>query len=334
MSWHDGWNGKNGKNGKNAGTGGAARGSGSRAGASGAEDATGRPAVSRGRRYAAVAGVVAVALTAGGCAGDGRGGADGARAGATAGAHPSASPGGARRTAPGVSAATWRKWGLKPLPAAPEPPADKPVKLSATGPVPVFSHIPTSRKVVFITVDDGQEKDPRFIAMMRDLKIPITLFLMNDAVKSDYAYFKPLQEMGDHIQNHTLHHPAMNTVPLARQKEEVCGAQRVLTEEYGTAPLLFRPPYGAYDTATKTAVGECGPRAIVWWRESMQITDMQYQTGDKKLRPGDIILAHFRGPSELKGATMTEMFADLLKRIRGQGFAVARLEDYIQAPAD
>lgn len=277
-----------------------------------------------------MAGVAALALTAGGCGGSGSGGRTD-----SASPTPSRAPAGGKEAgaAPGVTAAAWRKWGLKPLTAPPKPPADKPVKLSAHGTVPVFSHIPTSQKVVFITVDDGQEKDPRFITMMRDLKIPITMFLMNDAIKADYGYFKPLQAMGNHIQNHTLHHPAMNTVPLARQKEEVCGDQKILTQRYGTAPLLFRPPYGAYDAGTKTAVGECGPRAIVWWRESMQITNMQYQTADKKLRPGDIILAHFRGPSELKGTTMTKMFANLLKRIREQGFAVARLEDYIQPPA-
>ncbi|MGN5382297.1 polysaccharide deacetylase family protein [Streptomyces lasalocidi] len=206
------------------------------------------------------------------------------------------------------------------------------MKLSATGAVPVLTHLPTSQKVVFITVDDGQEKDPKFVEMMRDLKIPITMFLMNDAIKPDYAYFRPLQALGNHIQNHTLHHPAMSTIPLARQKEEVCGDQKILTKEYGTAPLLFRPPYGAYNNNTKIAVGECGPRAIVWWRESMQIRNMQYQAGDKRLHDGDIILAHFRGPSELKGATMTQMFANLLRRIQEQGFTVARLEDYIQSP--
>ncbi|WNM34652.1 polysaccharide deacetylase family protein [Streptomyces sp. Li-HN-5-11] len=286
------------------------------------------------RLYGAVVGVAAVALAAGGCGGSGNGSGSGGRKGSASPTPLRVPSGGKAVGAPlGVTAAAWHKWGLKPLPATPKPPADKPVKLSAHGPVPVFSHIPTSQKVVFITVDDGQEKDPRFIAMMRDLKIPITMFLMNDAIKSDYGYFKSLQSMGDHIQNHTLHHPAMNTVPLARQKEEVCGDQKILTRRYGTAPLLFRPPYGAYDAGTKTAVGECGPRAIVWWRESMQITNMQYQTADKKLRPGDIILAHFRGPSELKGTTMTKMFANLLERIREQGFAVARLEDYIQPPA-
>lgn len=270
-------------------------------------------------------GVITMALTVASC-GTGGGGE------ATA-PSPASSPNGTRtvpRAQPEVSA--WHKWGLSPLPATPQPPADKPVKLSATGTVPVLTRIPTSQKVVFITIDDGQEKDPRFVRMMRDLRIPVTMFLMNDAIKSDYAYFKPLQALGNHIQNHTLHHPVMSSLPLARQREEVCGDQRILTEKYGTAPLLFRPPYGAYNHNTRIAAGECGPRAIVWWRESMQIRNMQYQAPDKKLRNGDIILAHFRGPSELKGTTMTQMFANLLKRIREQGFAVARLEDYIQPP--
>ncbi|MER5548948.1 polysaccharide deacetylase family protein [Streptomyces sp. NPDC002589] len=282
-----------------------------------------------GRFYAPlVSGLLA--LSVGGC---GMSGGNAAHPAATASA--SATVGGTPGTASHATAdpATWQKWGLTPLLATPEPPADKPIKLSATGPVPVFTHVPTSQKVVFITIDDGLEKDPKFIEMMRDLKIPITMFLMNDAIKSDYGYFKPLQAMGNHIQNHTLHHPAMNTIPLARQKQEVCGDQKVLTQQFGTAPFLFRPPYGAYNNNTKIAVGECGPRAIVWWRESMQVRNMQYQNPGKKLRPGDIILAHFRGPAELKGATMTEMFANLLKRIQEQGFAVARLEDYIQPPA-
>ncbi|WP_073951795.1 polysaccharide deacetylase family protein [Streptomyces kebangsaanensis] len=286
----------------------------------------------RRKFHGSLAGGVALALAVGGCAGGGSAGEDG---GGRVGSVPTtqrAAPTGTPTATPDVGA-NWHRWGLKPLPAPPGPPADRPVKLSATGAVPVISRIPTSQKVVFITVDDGAEKDPEFIAMMRDLRIPITMFLTDDAIKSDYTYFKHLQALGNHIQNHTLHHPAMNTVPLTRQREEVCGNQKVLTEQYGTAPLLFRPPYGAYNADTRTAVGECGPRAIVWWRESMQITNMQYQAADRKLRPGDIILAHFRGPEELKGTTMTEMFANLLKRIQEQGFTVARLEDYVQPPA-
>lgn len=279
----------------------------------------------RGRRWTAATAAVLATLTAGGC--NAGGGGTGQAAPASRPAAPK-SP----TTAPTDDARAWHKWGLTPLPPAPTPPAHTPVKLSAGGPVPVLTRIPTSQKVVFITLDDGQEKDPRFIEMMRDLRIPITMFLTNDAIKGDYGYFRHLQGLGNHIQNHTLHHPAMSTLPPAPQKEEVCGDQKTLTTVYGAAPLLFRPPYGVYDAGTETAVAQCGPRAIVLWRESMQIHDMQYQTPDKKLQPGDIILAHFRGPSELKGTTMTQMFAHLLKRIQEQGFTVARLEDYIQPP--
>ncbi|MCX4748524.1 polysaccharide deacetylase family protein [Kitasatospora sp. NBC_01287] len=233
-----------------------------------------------------------------------------------------------------VSAAAWAKWHLQPLAPAPAAPADKPVKLTRTGQVPVISAIPTADKVVFVTIDDGEEKDPQFIAMMSDLKIPVTMFLMDDAIKNDYGYFKPLQAAGNHIQNHTLHHPAMSTKSAAVQKSEVCGDQQVLTQQYGAAPFLFRPPYGdgANTPTLNSAVQQCGPRAIVLWHETMQIHDMQYQTGDKKLKPGDIILAHFRGPKDLKGETMTQMFGELLSRIQEQGYSVARLEDYIQAP--
>ncbi|TWE17787.1 peptidoglycan/xylan/chitin deacetylase (PgdA/CDA1 family) [Kitasatospora atroaurantiaca] len=250
----------------------------------------------------------------------------------------SSAPPGAPAASSSASAAPqgtgWAKWGLQPLPQAPAAPADKPIKLARTGTVPVFSEVPTKDKVVFITIDDGAEKDPKFVEMMNDLKVPISMFLTRDIVKDDYGYFKPLQALGNHIQNHTVDHPVMSKIPAERQKTEVCDDQAALTQQYGKAPLLFRPPYGdgAHTPTLNTSVQQCGPRAIVLWRESMQIHDMQYQAADKKLRPGDIILAHFRGPKDLKGETMTQMFGELLSRIQEQGFAVARLEDYIQAP--
>ncbi|MEV4611804.1 polysaccharide deacetylase family protein [Kitasatospora sp. NPDC049258] len=230
--------------------------------------------------------------------------------------------------------AGWAKWGLTALPQAPAAPADKPIKLTRTGPVPVFSEVPTHDKVVFVTLDDGAEKDPKFVEMLTDLKVPVSMFLTRDIVKDDYGYFKPLQALGNHIHNHTVDHPVMSKLAPDKLHSEVCDAQSALTQQYGTAPLLFRPPYGdgANSAALNTAVQQCGPRGIVLWRESMQIHDMQYQATDKKLRPGDIILAHFRGPKDLKGETMTAMFGELLARIQEQGFAVARLEDYVQPP--
>lgn len=289
-------------------------------------------------------GALALLALATGCGDNGGGGAPAAAGGSSAAA-PQPTGGGAVPTSPagtpttpapaGGDPAAWAKWNLKPLTPAPAPPADKPIKLERTGPVPVFSEVKTSDKVVFITIDDGAEKDPKFVEMLTELKVPISMFLTRDIVKNDYGYFKPLQALGNHIQNHTVDHPVMSKIPAEKQKSEICDAQSALTQQYGTAPLLFRPPFGdgANTPTLNNSVQQCGPRAMVLWRESMQIHDMQYQAADKKLKSGDIILAHFRGPKELKGATMTQMFGDLLARIQEQGFSVARLEDYIQAPA-
>ncbi|MFJ1703101.1 polysaccharide deacetylase family protein [Kitasatospora sp. NPDC088346] len=284
------------------------------------------------KTYGLVALAILVAVT--GCGGGGGRGAP-----APSSAAPSSAPSGTPAPAGSGPAAApdvarWTKWGLSPLPAAPAAPADKPIKLKATGPVPVFSEVPTHDKVVFVTIDDGAEKDPKFVEMLTDLKVPVSMFLTRDIVKDDYGYFKPLQALGNHIHNHTTDHPVMSKLSPERQKSEVCDAQTALTQQYGTAPLLFRPPYGdgANTPALNTAVQQCGPRAIVLWRESMQIHDMQYQASDQKLKPGDIILAHFRGPKDLKGESMTAMFGELLSRIHEQGFSVARLEDYVQPP--
>ncbi|MFF2999799.1 polysaccharide deacetylase family protein [Streptomyces sp. NPDC057950] len=243
---------------------------------------------------------------------------------------PAAKPAGTHADAQAATAAAYRKWGLKPLAPPPAPPSTKPASgKTADGEVPVISEIPTDQKIVFLTFDDGAEKDPEFVKMMRELKIPFAMFLTDSAIRTDYGYFKKLQELGDSVQNHTLTHPNLRTLSAAAQRQEICGQQEKLKKEYGSAPRLLRPPYGNWNKDTRAAAASCGIEAIVLWRESMQIKNMQFQDPHKKLHPGDIILAHFRGPSELKGRTMTQMTANLLRHVREQGFTIARLEDYL-----
>lgn len=246
----------------------------------------------------------------------------------SASASASAGPGGGQAP-PADRAAAFRRWGIPVLPPPPAPPAVKPV--ATGGPLPpVVSRIPTRQKIVFVTFDDGAEKDPRFVAMMRDLRVPFTMFLTDRIISGDYGYFTPLKDLGDPIEDHTLTHPYLPRLSEARQRQEICGQQTRLAREYGTRPGLFRPPYGAYNRATRLAVKSCGNlRAIILWRESMQITDVAYQDPGKRLHPGDIILAHFRGPKQLKGETMTAMVAHLLRSIAAQGYTVASLEDYV-----
>jgi peptidoglycan/xylan/chitin deacetylase (PgdA/CDA1 family) len=265
-------------------------------------------------------------LMAAGCSPAAPAGSPAPRGTATAAQPPSRAP---KPSPTADRAAAFRKWGLPLLPPPPAPPAVKPIRTGG-GRMPVVSDIPTTGRIVFLTFDDGAEKDPEFVAMMQDLKIPFTMFLTDDVIKSDYGFFRPLQALGNSIQNHTLSHPDLHGRSPAQQRHEICGQQQKLTQEYGTAPGLFRPPYGNYNAGTRAAVKSCGGlRAMVLWRESMQIKKVQFQRPDKRFHPGDIILAHFRGPAQLKGESMTVMTANLLRQIASQGFTLARLEDYV-----
>ena len=222
------------------------------------------------------------------------------------------------------------RYGLKPFAPAPAPPAVKPITLSAADPT-VFSHVPLTDKVVFVTIDDGIEKDPNFIQMVKDFQVPITISLADVLIRDDYAYFEKLHETGHvSIQNHTVTHPLhMPGLSASRQLDEISGQQEKLHREYGTRPYIFRPPGGNYDATTIASVSEAGLKGLMLWKEAMEITDMEYQTSAHTLNPGDIILCHFRGPAQLHGETMVHMMIHLYKHIQAQGFTVADLTQYV-----
>ena len=235
-------------------------------------------------------------------------------------------------TSSGVDAELIRRryQGLKPFAPAPPPPAVKPITLSASDPK-VFSHLPMTDKVVFVTIDDGIEKDPKFIQMVKDFKIPITISLADVLIRDDYAYFEKLHETGYvSIQNHTVTHPLhMPGLSASRQLDEISGQQEKLHREYGARPYIFRPPGGNYDATTIDSVSKAGLKGLMLWKEAMEITDMKYQTSAHTLKPGDIILCHFRGPAQLHGETMVHMMIHLYKHIQAQGFTVADVTKYV-----
>ena len=243
------------------------------------------------------------------------------------------------RAAHAARVAAAKRWGLPKVPlSAPAPPARKPVIKARKGfevedqeeqeLPPVFTTIPTKDKVVFLTIDDGAEKDPAFLRMMSELKIPYTAFLSDYLVKDNYGYFKKMQDAGVVLNNHTLHHPYLPGLSYERQKHEICGMQDIMAKHYGKRPKLFRPPYGNYNEDTLRAAKSCGVKYAPIWDEEVFVDHWEYREWDRSLHPGDIVLTHFRGRKDWKG-TMPDMVRRFLKKVTDEGYAVARLEDYL-----
>lgn len=230
-----------------------------------------------------------------------------------------------------------RKWKLAKTPlAAPAPPAVKPRITTRKGfevtggksLPPVFTNVPTKEKVVFLTIDDGAEKDPELLRMMDELKIPYSAFLSDYVINDNYAYFKKMQARGVSLHNHTLTHPYLPGLSYEEQKREICGQQDKIKKQYGKRPELFRPPYGNYNAGTLRAAKSCGVKAVPLWSSEAFPDHMEWREWDRDLHPGDIVLTHFRGKEDWKGS-MPDMIRHVMKTITDKGYAVAKLEDYL-----
>ncbi|MEU6013171.1 polysaccharide deacetylase family protein [Streptomyces sp. NPDC047515] len=251
---------------------------------------------------------------------------------APAGSHENA------KFAPAVRAALAKKWGLGGPPlVAPPPPAVKPhlttregfeVKGGDDSLPPVFTTVPTKDRVVFLTMDDGAEKDPELLRMMDELDIPYSAFLSDYEVSDNYGYFGEAQRLGVSLNNHTLNHPYLPGLSYSGQRREICGQQDIIEKQFGKRPTLFRPPYGNYNGDTLRIAKSCGIKAVPLWNEEAFPDHMEWREEDQDLHPGDIILTHFRGRKEWSGS-MTDLVRAVMKTITDKGYAVARLEDYV-----
>ncbi|MFD7706975.1 polysaccharide deacetylase family protein [Streptomyces sp. NPDC059785] len=203
----------------------------------------------------------------------------------------------------------YRRWGLD-APLAPAPPHGRPAL--GGGLPPVVDRVVTRDRVVFLTYDDAAERDPRFVDMVRELRLPVSVFLTDDVVGPGYGHFARLRAFGASLQNHTLDHVALRGLPYAGQRAEICGQRDKLGARFGVRSRLFRPPYGLYDATTLRAAADCGVSAVVLGR----------RPGVRAPRAGDILIGG--DDPDLAGA-----LTRLLRQVQEQGLTPARLEDYL-----
>lgn len=210
-------------------------------------------------------------------------------------------------------------------PSVSQPPTKTATPVSTyypAGPLaPVVKRISTTRRIVFVTIDDGWTRDPAFPSDVAKAGVPTSLFLVGNAAKLDYSYFRQLQRLGATIEDHTLTHPDCSRLAYAEQRRQICTAADTYRRVFGRRPTLLRPPYGDFNTVTQRAAQVCGMHALVNWDVSVNSGRLSFASGHQ-LRPGDIILMHFT-------PNIRRDFAAALAAARQQGFTVRRLEDYL-----
>lgn len=203
---------------------------------------------------------------------------------------------------------------------APAPRPSAAPDLKGRGPAQVVHSVDTEDKVVFLTIDDGLYQDPRLLEFLRANQIPVTVFLTTGTV-GDWQYWRDMGGVAS-IQNHSVTHSALPPLGQAGAQTEICGANRAISAGAGQVPWMLRPPYGEYDPSTLVAAGRCGLDWVVHWSVTLPGKRLRFQAADGRLKPGDIILTHFR-------EDLAEVLPEVVAGIRKRGFEIGRLEDYL-----
>lgn len=215
-------------------------------------------------------------------------------------------------------------WYVSQVPTFPEAPQPQPVALPTTGSAAFWHRLPTDQKVAFITIDDGGlARPPEVIDFIWEARIPVTMFLNSPAAEEHTDYFRQIEAVGGVVENHTIHHNSLAGRSYDYQKQEICGAADTLEGLFGKRPTLFRPPFGEHDSTTLKAAHDCGAKAVFHWTETVHEGKVRYQTPEKVVQPGDVLLMHFRP------ALMDDLLA-ALKAIHRAGLTPALLEQYVR----
>jgi peptidoglycan/xylan/chitin deacetylase (PgdA/CDA1 family) len=211
------------------------------------------------------------------------------------------------------------------VPHFPAPPVAQPVPVHGGPEAQLFSRVPTTQPVAFLTMDDGWTQAPDDIQLMAAAHIPFMMFLIAPVADKSPDFFHQMVAQGGVVGDHTITHPTLRGMSYDRQRHEMCASATTLTTEFGARPTLFRPPFGEYDHTTLRAAHDCGFTAVVNWSETVDKGIVRYQTPEHRIRPGDIILMHFRP------AFIDDVLA-ALKAISAAGLTPALLTDYLVAP--
>ena len=97
------------------------------------------------------------------------------------------------------------------------------------------------------------------------------------------------------VGNHSWTHPHLTQLSQAQIHSELPRTQQAIQQATGTAPKLFRPPYGETNSTLKSVEAQLGLTEIIWDVDSQDwngASTAQIVQADGRLTNGQIILMH------------------------------------------
>lgn len=185
---------------------------------------------------------------------------------------------------------------------------------------------------VALTFDDGPGPyTSQLLAELDRLQAPATFFQVGKMLQQFpgpglLTANTPRLTIGDH----TFSHTSLLRLSRRRQQQEILQAAAAMEHLGEPAPRLFRPPYGAWDSDTRTLTSRRGMAIILWNVDSEDYT----RPGAEKIadnvvsavRPGSIVLMHDGGGDRTQ---TIEALPKIVRRLRRRGYGLVTVDKLI-----
>lgn len=154
---------------------------------------------------------------------------------------------------------------------------------------------------IALTFDDGPL--PRYTEQVLDVLerygVRATFFCVGLNALAYPDQVRRIQAGGHRIGNHTWSHPFLHELTRPQLVEQVTRTSELVAQVSGTAPALFRPPYGTRSPQILRWLTDLGPTITLWDVEPFDWAspgaDAIARTVLDQARPGSIVLLHDGG---------------------------------------
>ncbi|KAI4197764.1 MAG: hypothetical protein LQ346_002924 [Caloplaca aetnensis] len=198
----------------------------------------------------------------------------------------------------------------------------------------VLWQVPTSSKIVALTIDDGPSEYTEEIAeIIRSNEATATFFVIGSQVKGREEVLRDLIRSGNELGNHAMHDEPSLSLSDDALTEQLGSVEKMVHEAYAAVdvdlpPKYFRPGSGFFSGRMRKVVHGLGYRLVLgsiyphdpqipYWRlNARHILSM--------LRPGAIIICHDRRD------WTPLMLRKVLPEIRRRGYRVVTVTELLK----
>ncbi len=198
-----------------------------------------------------------------------------------------------------------------------------------------------ARGQIAITIDDGPDPEvtPAVLDLLAVHQAHVTFFCIAEQARRHPALLRRMAAAGHSVQNHSDQHrhhfSLMGPRAMAR---EIAGAQALLADVTGTAPIAFRAPAGLRNPLLDPLLHRLNLHLVSWTRRGFDTRDANPHSVlarlTRGLAAGDILLlhdGHARRTVSHDGspgaAVLLDVLPPLLERCRAAGLRPVTLAE-------